>query len=179
MGWVNTPAPPKQIHSWDSDSSGDYLVMSIRSKNRTELKVAGAKLPIVINGKKTSVWIDSGSPISISTIGELRKTLGANGIHLKELAPEDQDSRDYGNNQLSFLGNDASAINIKRMGDSSNYQSDWRKPPFHNWPRSYAGIGTTASSKKTGGGGDGDPWRARRGRICRGRKQPGSMAGLF
>ena len=42
VGWVNTPAPPKQHHSWDSDSSGDYIVTSIRSKNRTELKVAGA-----------------------------------------------------------------------------------------------------------------------------------------
>ena len=49
--------------------------MSIRSKNRTELKVAGAKLPIAINGKKTSVWIDSGSPMSIFTIGELRRTI--------------------------------------------------------------------------------------------------------
>ena len=35
----------KKHHSWDSDSSGDYLVMSIRSKNKSELKVAGAKLP--------------------------------------------------------------------------------------------------------------------------------------
>ena len=80
VGWVNTPAPPKQHHSWDSDSLGDYLVMSIRSKNRTALKAAGAKLPIAINGRKTSVWIDSGSPRSIFTIGELRKTLGTNGV---------------------------------------------------------------------------------------------------
>ena len=104
VGWVNTTAPPKHHHYWDSDSSGDYLVMSIRSKNRTELEVAGAKLPIAINGKTTSVWIDSRSPISIFTIGELRKTLGTKGVHLKELAPEDQDFRDYGNNPLSLLG---------------------------------------------------------------------------
>ena len=75
-------------------------------------------MPIAINGKRTSVWLDSGSPISIFTIGELRKTLGTNGVHLKELAPgfsglwqqsaefignEDQVFRDYGNKPLSLL----------------------------------------------------------------------------
>ena len=104
VGWVNNPALPKQHHSWDSDSSGDYLVQPIRSNNRTELKVAGAKMPIAINGKKTSVWVDSGSPKSIFTIEELRRTLGTSGVHLKELAPEDQDFRDKGNNPLSLLG---------------------------------------------------------------------------
>ena len=65
--------------------------MSIRSKNRTELRVAGAKLPIAIYGKKTSVWIDSGSPISIFRIGELKKTLSAAGTNLRELTSENQD----------------------------------------------------------------------------------------
>ena len=102
MGWVITP-PPKQHHSWDSDSSGDYLVMSIKPGNMTKFRVEGAKLPIAINGKKTSVWIDSGSPISIFTIGELMRTLGTNGIYLNELAPEDQDCRHNGNNPLSLL----------------------------------------------------------------------------
>ena len=31
-------------------------------RNKTELRNACANLPIAINGKKTSVWIDSGSP---------------------------------------------------------------------------------------------------------------------
>ena len=60
VGWVNTPA--KKQRSWDSDSSGDYVVMAIKSRNETELKVTGARLPIKVNGKQTNVWIDSGSP---------------------------------------------------------------------------------------------------------------------
>ena len=74
--------------SWDS---GDYLFMSIRSKNKTELRVAGAKSPIAKYGKKTSVWVDSGSPISIFRIGELKKTLSATGVNLRELTSEKQD----------------------------------------------------------------------------------------
>ena len=77
--------------------------MSIKTRNKTELRVAGAKLPIARHGKRTSVWIDSGSPISIFTIGELRRTLGTTGVHLSELAPEDQEFRDYNNNPLSLL----------------------------------------------------------------------------
>ena len=46
------------------------------------MRVAGAKLPIVINWKRARVWIDNGSPISIFTIGEPRKMLGATGVTL-------------------------------------------------------------------------------------------------
>ena len=67
IGWVNKN---RVVHSWDSSSSdGDYMVMAIKHKRSTELKVAGAQLPIKVNGKSTRVWIDSGSPISIFTIG--------------------------------------------------------------------------------------------------------------
>ena len=67
IGWVNKNPV---VHSWDSSSSdGDYMVMAIKRKRVTELKVAGAQLPIKVNGKPTRVWIDSGSPISIFTIG--------------------------------------------------------------------------------------------------------------
>ena len=71
-GWVN-PTAEKQNQSWISDSSGggDYMAMAVRTKNHTELRVTEAKLPITINGRKTSVWIDSGSPISITAINEL------------------------------------------------------------------------------------------------------------
>ena len=34
VGWVRTPTPPRQQHSWDSNSSGAYLVMSIRPKKK-------------------------------------------------------------------------------------------------------------------------------------------------
>ena len=103
VGWVNTPTQAQQQHSWDSDSSGDYLAMSIRSKNERELRVAGFKLPMAINGKKTRVWIDSASPISILTIEELKRTLGAAGVNLCDLTPKDQDFRSYGNNPPSLL----------------------------------------------------------------------------
>ena len=49
--WVNTP--DKRQRSWDSDSSGDYVVMAINSRRETEMKVTGARLPIEINGKHT------------------------------------------------------------------------------------------------------------------------------
>ena len=70
VGWVNRPALPARSHSWDSDSSGENVVMAIRSKISTELKVAGTHFSVKINGKTTHVWIDSGSPISIFIVGE-------------------------------------------------------------------------------------------------------------
>ena len=88
--------------------------MSIKSRNKTELRVAGAKLPIAKNGKTTSIWIDSGSPVSIFTIGEIRRTLGTNGVHLSKLEPDDQDFRDYGNNPLSFL--ETMTVQLKSNG---------------------------------------------------------------
>ena len=78
--------------------------MAIRSRRETELKVAGARLPIKVNGKQPNVWIDSGSPISIFTIGELKPTLGTAGVKVKAPAPADDEFRDYGNNPLRLLG---------------------------------------------------------------------------
>ena len=57
-----------------------------------------------MNGKSTRVWIDSGSPISIFTIGELGRTLGVSGIKLDTLSKEDNSFRDYGNNPLQMIG---------------------------------------------------------------------------
>ena len=102
VGWVNTPE--KRQRSWDSDSSGDYVVMAIKSRRETELKVAGARLPININGRQTNVWIDSRSPISKFTVGELKRTLGIAGVNVKAPAPEDDEFRDHGNNPLRLLG---------------------------------------------------------------------------
>ena len=78
--------------------------MAIKPRKETELKVAGARLPIKVNGKQTNVWIDSGSPISIFTIGELKRTLGTAGVNVKAPAPEDDEFRDYGNIPLRLLG---------------------------------------------------------------------------
>ena len=67
IGWVNKNPV---VHSWNSSSSdGNYMVMAIKNKRFTELKVAGAQLLIRSNGKSARVWLDSGSPISIFTIG--------------------------------------------------------------------------------------------------------------
>ena len=88
--------------------------MAIKHKRFTELKVAGAQLPIRINGKSTRVWIDSGSPISIFTIGELRRTLGASGIKLDTLSEEDNAFWDYGNNPLQMIG--TMAVTIESNG---------------------------------------------------------------
>ena len=78
--------------------------MSIRRKEEEELRVAGAKLALKINGRTTQAWIDSGSPISIFTIGELKRTLGACNVQLMQLDPKDDQFRDYGNNPFRFLG---------------------------------------------------------------------------
>ena len=78
--------------------------MAIRSRRETELKVAGARLPIKVNGKQPNVWIDSGSPISIFTVGELKPTLGTAGVKVKAPAPADDEFRDCGNNPLRLLG---------------------------------------------------------------------------
>ena len=88
VGWVNIPL--RSTRSWDSDSSADYLVMPIRSKKITEVKMAGEKLPIKINGCKAIVWMDNGPPISKFLIWELQKTLGATGIQLQEVTPKDK-----------------------------------------------------------------------------------------
>ena len=65
------------VHSWDSSGSDrDYMVMAVKHKRFTELKVAGTLLPIRLNGKSTRVWIDSGSLISIFTIGSVGNKAG-------------------------------------------------------------------------------------------------------
>ena len=101
-GWIN---PKKNVSDRGIlTSRGDYMVMAVRAKKNAEFCVAGAKHPIKINGQKTSVWIDSGLPITNFTIGELRKTIGAAGIKLQEVDPKDQELRDYGSNPIRLLG---------------------------------------------------------------------------
>ena len=103
IGWVNSSKPV--VHSWDlSSSDRDYMVRAVKHKKFTKLKVAGAQLPIRINGKASRVWIDSGSPTSIFTIGELRRTLEASGLKLDALSNDDTAFQDYGNNPLKLIG---------------------------------------------------------------------------
>ena len=111
VGWVDQPKVPAQPRSWDSDSSGDYVVMANRSKKATELKlkVAIAQLSVKINGRATRVWIDSGTSISIFTVGELRSTLGAQNVKLESLTAEESEYREYGDNPLKMVG----AMNVQ------------------------------------------------------------------
>ena len=86
VGWVTDSNAV--AHGWDSDSSADYVIMSVRRKQEEELKVSGAKLALKINDYSTQAWIDSGSPVSIFTLGELKRTLGARTVQLHQLDPK-------------------------------------------------------------------------------------------
>ena len=71
------------------------MVMAVRHKISTELEIAGAQFPIPINGEATRNWLDSGSPISIFIIGELKPALGASILKLGTLSAEDNAFRDH------------------------------------------------------------------------------------
>ena len=64
----------------------------------------GAKLALKINDHQTQAWIDSGSPISFFTIGELKRNLGTLKVQLQHLDPKDDQFRDYGINPLKIMG---------------------------------------------------------------------------
>ena len=151
IGWVNKNPV---VRSWDSSSSEkDYMVMAIKHKRVTELKVAGAQLPIKVNGKPTRVWIDSGSPISIFTIGELCKTLGTSGVKLDNLTEDDNAFRDYGNNPFHITDdwNNGGNNTIKRLEDTREDKSNWREPTINNRKRSDAPIRTPVGATITRG----------------------------
>ena len=94
----------REHHSWSSESSDDYMVMAIKRKKETLLKIAGPKLKIYINGHPMNIWIDSGLPISILTLDDLKKTVGRTGINLKEDDMEYDEFQDYSNNRIKILG---------------------------------------------------------------------------
>ena len=94
--WFNMPE--ERYRSWGSDSSNGFVVMVIHSRKKTELKVAVAKLPMKINGRQTSVCIDSGSPISIFTIGVVEENTGHH--------------RSETNGLLSWQNNDQAKIKV-------------------------------------------------------------------
>ena len=94
----------REHHSWSPESSDDYIVIAIRRKKETLLKVTGPKLKIYINGHPMDIWSDSGSPISIQTLDDLKKTVGRTGINLKQNDMEDEEFRDYSNNRIKMLG---------------------------------------------------------------------------
>ena len=82
------------------------------------MKIAVAKLALRINGHPTQAWIDSGSPISIFTIGELKRTLGTCNVRLQQLDPKDDQFRDYGNNPQKLL--DRMVVTFQSNGRTTN-----------------------------------------------------------
>ena len=100
VAWLN------QQGSGENESmtsgSDDYMVMSIkRKKNLTELKITGARVQVEVSGKKMGLWIDSGSPVTIFSMTDLKPTLGKANIQLQ---PSKDDFLDYNNNRIHILG---------------------------------------------------------------------------
>ena len=94
----------RKKHRWSSESSDVYMVMAIRRKRETLLKIFGPKQKIKINGHPINIWIDSGSPKSIFTMDELTKTLGRTGIELSQKKVEDDKFPYYSSNRIKLLG---------------------------------------------------------------------------
>ena len=72
VAWVN------QQGSGENESmtsgSDDYMVMWIKKKNVTELKIPGARVQVNVSGKKMWLWVDSGSPVTIFSLTDLKAT---------------------------------------------------------------------------------------------------------
>ena len=76
--------------------------MSIkRKKNETELKIPGARVQVEVSGKKMWLWIDSGSPMTIFSITDLKTALGKANIQIQ---PSKDEFLDYNNNRINILG---------------------------------------------------------------------------
>ena len=108
VAWVN------QQGSGENESmtsgSDDYMVMSIkRKKNVTELKIPGTRVQVEVSGKKMWLWIDSGSPLTIFSLTDLKTTLGkANN----QLQPSKDEFLDYNNNRIHILGKVAVTMSL-------------------------------------------------------------------
>ena len=100
VSWVNQQGCEENESM--TSGSDDYMVMSIRKKrNETELKLLGARVQVEVSGKKMWLWIDSGSPVTIFSINDLKVTLGKANIQLQ---PSKDEFLDYNNNRINILG---------------------------------------------------------------------------
>ena len=84
-----------------TSGSDDYMVMSIKKKNVTELKITGARVQVEVTGKKTWLWVDSGSPVTIFSMMDLKTTLGKTNIQLHSSQDE---FLDYNNHRTHIFG---------------------------------------------------------------------------
>ena len=125
VAWVN------QQGSRENESitpgSDDYIVMSIKKKNVMELKIPGARVQVEVSGKKMWLWVDSGSPVTIFSMTDLKATLGKTNIQLQLSQDE---FLDYKNNQIHILGKVAVTMTLNGWGApaevsliSGNHQS--------------------------------------------------------
>ena len=100
VSWVNQQGCEENESM--TSGSDDYMVLSIkRKKNETELKIPGARVQVEVSGKKMWLWIDSGSPVTIFSINDLKTTLGKPNIQLQ---PSKEEFLDYNNNRINILG---------------------------------------------------------------------------
>ena len=115
VAWVN------QQGSGENESmtsgSDDYMVMSIkRKKNVTELKIPGARVQVAVSGKKMWLWIDSGSPVTIFSMTDLKRTLAKANIQLQ---PSKDEFLDYNNNRIHILGKVAVTMSLNGWAASA------------------------------------------------------------
>ena len=104
------------------------MVMSNKKKrNVTELKIPGARVQVEVSGKKMWFWIDSGFPVTIFSMTDLKTTLGKANIQLK---PSKDEFLDYNNNRINILGKVAVTMSLNGWADpaqvsviSGNHQS--------------------------------------------------------
>ena len=77
----------------ESMTSGSdyYMVMSIKKKNVMELKIPGARNQVE----------DSGSPVTIFSMTDMKATLGKTNTQLQ---PPQDEILDYNNNRIHILG---------------------------------------------------------------------------
>ena len=97
------------------------MVMSIKKKIAMEMKVPSARVQFGVLGKKMWLWVDSGSPMTIFSMTDLKSALGKNkltfttntrrifGLQQQQLNTHaGEDSSDDGIQWLSFTGSDVS-----------------------------------------------------------------------
>ena len=77
-------------------------------------------------------WIDSGSPFSIFTIGELKTTLGQT-VKNYTVGSKDEQFCDYGTQPVEVHGEGEGEADVKWMVGGDVYLCDGGIPPANNW----------------------------------------------
>ena len=83
-----------------SSGSDDYMVTSIKKKNVMELKIPGARVQVEVSGKKMWLWVDSGSPVTIFSMTDLKAALAKTNFRLQ---PSQEEVLDYNDNRIHIL----------------------------------------------------------------------------